>query len=138
MLKETKYYTPTIEEFHIGFEYEMWRGSKRYGKWDKDMKFGVFSNINAYYVFIEDEELRVKYLNQEDIESLGFHQGYSAKDGRNYITYINKDVVIKQYYNNNNEYAIVIQLKNSQRTLFDGFIKNKSELKKLLKQLNID
>jgi hypothetical protein len=71
---------------------------------------------------------RVKYLDREDIESLGF----KCMGGN--------------WYHDNKAYQIIgtwesIEVSRGQHeyrdVLFKGTIKNKSELKRLLKQLNI-
>jgi hypothetical protein len=63
----SKYYTPSIEEFHVGFECEVVQEAK----WVKveviDSNMGYFERrLN------EGESARVKYLDREDIESFGF------------------------------------------------------------------
>lgn len=78
-----------------------------------------------------------KDLDKNDIIDLGFIYDHSDKDGRTYTAYKNNDIILKEYYNNPNEYALVRQLNNSQQILFDGIIKNKSELLKLMVQLGI-
>ena len=143
---ENKYYTPTIEEFHIGFEYET--------------RFGLNSPfttciLHPGYKFtqiekdINEDYIRVKYLDDEDIKSLGFinwtvewtdHARYyftkslpdgsiSIKDGIQLFfifgSYDRDHVTI---------YNIINEIKH---VLFDGVVQNKSELKVLLKQLNI-
>lgn len=119
---ENKYYTPTIEEFHVGFEYE-------YKYSDKGWTFKVYEphfTINNVEV---EEYCRVKHLDKEDIESLGFEQ-------IEYDTYKKENIYIEL----NMEYKTFISaIKQGESSiLFQGTIKNKSELKKLLKQLGIN
>lgn len=126
-----KYYTPEIEEFHIGFEYE-WLDEN--GNWNKESTPTKISK-EGY----EDQlyGLRVKYLDREDIESLGFkmykqHAGltlmeFESNDSRHNITF---DANFGEKWN------ITIADK-FDFIYFHGFIKNKSELKKLLSQLSI-
>jgi hypothetical protein len=121
---ENKYYRPEYEEFFEGFEYE--REEPYLGVWDKC----IFDGDTPKKHFEKySEEFRVKYLDKEDIESLGFIQGKLPyqyfKD-----TYRLVDL-------GDNKYSI------SQPNLYDdtdfrGIIKNKSELKKVLKMLEID
>jgi len=69
---KNKYYTPTIEEFHVGFEYEYQDGVDKDNKdvWKKtictksDFRYLSKTKIKDFR--------RVKYLDREDIESLGF------------------------------------------------------------------
>lgn len=125
-----KYYTPTIEEFHVGFEYEV-QLSKEFDQW---MPVQITPENHAMNFDRLDklETTRVKYLDREDIESLGweyinsklYHSYklngkilYPLDDGDSLIT--------------NGKYGI------AEETFFKGTIKNKSELKKLMQMLNI-
>jgi len=127
-----KYYQPDISEFHVGFEYE-YEDINQGGastSWYK----GIIEPKQAYIIDQiyrdEDREYRVKYLDKEDIESLGFIKEsiYSHKLNQDYYIEYNSEKPI---------HTDSIEIKNNQNTLFSGYIKNKSELKKLLKQLNI-
>jgi len=66
-----KYYIPKIEEFHIGFEYEE--------QVDRDEWINITIAEVCELEFIADDlehnqglSIRVKYLDQVDLESLGF------------------------------------------------------------------
>ena len=123
---ENKYYTPDISEFHIGFEYE-WKPKDEddYG-YVKD-KYCIQDQFDEMYINNEID-FRVKYLTKEDIESLGFEQQslqYQYK--KNWYRLINRC--------EENQY--IIEDGRYQDQIFVGTIKNKSELKRLLKQLNI-
>lgn len=136
---EEKYYTPRIEEFHIGFEFE-YRSSiydKTWHKWNiEDYSVNKKSldqfpfNINSSE--IDMYEFRVKYLDQEDIESLGWVYDTSNIFYKNKYCLIINDIRLG---------SIEIILDNSESTvdfnLFNGTVKNKSELRKLMKQLEI-
>ena len=77
--KEIKYYTPEIEEFHVGFEYERNEPHRIYykenspteykwvyHKWDESqIKIGKL----RYEIF--EKNIRVKLLDSEDIMDLG-------------------------------------------------------------------
>lgn len=132
-----KYYTPTIEEFHIGFEYE-WLNEN--SDWVKEETPTEIS-INGF-----DEQvygLRVKYLDKEDIESLGFkyektHAGttesfYIKDTFDNIYDYIGLD-----YDTDINYLRIYFCNTEGDNTLFQGNIKNKSELIKVLKMIGIN
>jgi hypothetical protein len=77
-MEENKYYIPEISEFHVGFyfEFQHWNGSK--DEWIQSNDFAetfgdddvdCISNLNIYII---NNKVRVKYLDQSDIESLGF------------------------------------------------------------------
>ena len=80
------------------------------------------------YYTPEFEEFRVKYLDREDIESFGvFHHDedncYHDKWGDRSLYYSDGTGTVR----------IVIKSK----TVFQGVIKNKSELKRVLKQVGV-
>lgn len=158
-MKNKKYYTPEIEEIHVGFECEYSTLADTTGENHRNWEFtddvisGKIDTFLLKSIIIEmmeegkDMPLRVKYLDQEDIESFGFkhigksvcnwykkverrEDGYSTYGYWNSFTLTlcedNKVKIFAQEYDN-----------DSENTLFQGTIKNKSELKKLLKQLNI-
>lgn len=157
---ENKYYTPTIEEFHVGFECEI---QSSYG-WQKDewpkvlsLDSLTFQDLinNGFIVATKKAGIRVKYLDKEDIESLGWvlTSQYADPDNRKYWWEIGKLIPhAKEMWHSlgNWKYRLSIGDNNrihidgrnimngGQRVIFNGIIKNKSELKKLMKQLNIN
>ena len=126
-----KYYTPTIEEFHVGFEYES-SYLEDYDTWKKEIidtaDVGYF--YSTYTGDAVPTEFRVKYLDREDIESLGFKQitddCYNLPIRNEELRLLFENDILKIYLAD--KYS---------NMLFQGTIKNKSELKRLLKQLNI-
>ena len=117
-----KYYTPTIEEFHVGFECEM---NTTPNNWVKaSITLIHFQYLNKW---LQEGLIRVKYLDRENIESLGFRQCESF------------------FYSTKGDYRIYSELERIYqiedliyaKTLFSGEIRNKSELSRLLKQLEI-
>ena len=126
-MKNNLYYTPTISEFYVGFEYEEYQFLTR--DW-KTVKC-EFIKPNTT---IDPKWFRVKTLNQSDIESLGwefkklnnngnlYQKGiyflYQKDNGINIEDRIGKSLIESTHY-------------------FYGTIKNKSELIKLMQQLNI-
>ena len=122
---ENKYYTPDISEFCVGFEYEQ----KLFHIWQLKLQVSKSTKLQIIEKAINDNLIRVKYLDKEDIESLGFK-------------YLSEE----QYYNDKkdlllevkNEYIRISGETNTPRFLFfHGKIKNKSELKFILKCLQI-
>jgi hypothetical protein len=158
-----KYYTPELEEFHKGFEYEIipsiglaiYNFSKPNQKaeiaWAKDYKKCVFMEKDSSCSFgqpfssvaaaIEKGKCRVKYLDQEDVESLGFSHDQTTKDG---AVFIKGSMMEKHEWmltlggkTNPPNYISIHDMNNNSLFNFSGTIKNKSELKKLLKQNGI-
>jgi len=125
---ENKYYTPTIEEFHVGFEYEaLWGIENIDGEWLKET-FSEKSSISSL-----EGKIRVKLLDREDIESEGFkfENGMFFKENINELYYLDK------YFDFDTKYTISRLHTQDKYVLFEGTIKNKSELQKLLVQLGI-
>ena len=136
-----KYYKPTINEFYIGFECEIetsWGYSK--GEWPKLLKFDTLTGFEKDIIkATKESSFRVKHLDKEDIESLGFildkefnFYNTERKGSYNYtLLYRNNKVslYIKKYDGSN--------LISNTPILLQATIKNKSELKVLLKQLGI-
>ena len=130
---EKGYYAPDIEEFHVGFKYE-----ERYNKDTLFFEEIVKDDIEEWpnhdqlsKIKWSIHNIRVKYLDKADIESLGFKS--SIDDG---VVCYNKE-----YYNIYWFGDVVISIDkvyNSNRiSLFKGSIKNKSELIVILKQIGI-
>lgn len=128
-----KYYKPEIEEFHVGFEYERFvpkANATEEECWDKLSMSVNYLSLDEIDDEIIEKEIRVKYLDKEDIESLGWklNSDLYIKDGL--TLQLHKDLITIKYYDDfNNEWRTKVE----QIT-----IKNKSELVKLLKQLGIE
>jgi hypothetical protein len=130
---EAKYYTPEFHEFHEGFEYQDNFFSTSY--FPKTFSFfEVQSPVDRrlFIKAIDNKQIRVKYLDREDIESLGFK--YDCDNFYNGLIYtillVNGNVWIYFKQNIGNETIV-------DKTLFFGKIKNKSELKRVMKQTGI-
>lgn len=128
-----KYYTPTIEEFRVGFEYYR----------QEDIITGPFEVTYVGQLITLDEyidELRIKYLDKQDIESLGFNEitedtFEKKKTGDPLVTYY---IDYFQIENSDNIFLKIGQdVLSYEDILFQGYCKNKSELITLLRQLNI-
>ena len=138
---ENKYYTPTLEEFHVGFEYEA--ESTQYpdkNNWHPEtfyMNEGHFNLVNINT--LHSKKVRVKHLDREDIASFGFKQ----------ITDDCYHLPVKEFRGRLNQEVRILVRKTiliylamditdkDNIVLFTGTIKNKSELKKLMNQLGI-
>ena len=152
-MEKDKYYVPTIDEFFDGFEYEFYKAGTDYEYIKMKFSFSIdnLSDLSRpiisdiYKSVLQDAWLRIKYIDKEDIESLGWRP---IKPFSNEcltfirivksIPYMNKDVYLDYYpathsinINNNEKYEDHV-------CWFNGKIKNKSELIKLLKQLDFD
>jgi hypothetical protein len=145
----SKYYTPDREEFYEGFLYQ-YNGSK-----DLDLWTSMSHSYNIATLFPEGafsgSKVRVKYLDREDIESFGFTNHRKAAcawyelEGKwddSFCDYGYWTKLRLLHCAGENESGIKIMayeysFSEEETTLFQGQIKNKSELKRLLKQLKI-
>ena len=138
---ENKYYTPEIEEFNVGFECEIetsWGYSK--GEWPDILKKDTLTGFEKDIMkATRMAGFRVKCLDSSDIESLGF----KLDPIRSYINHRNCfSLLINELYGLSldhiyNENKIILRghkVDYPTKTLFEGSIRNLSELKKLLKQ----
>lgn len=125
---ENKYYTPTLEEFHVGFEYQQKTISTKewvdvnYTHLDKDTKY-----------IIDENRIRVKHLDQEDIESCGFF----LKKLYYYYKYEESGIRLDFFKGENVEIERFDLDTMEWRYIFKGKPKNKSEFKRILKQIGI-
>lgn len=131
-----KYYTPKIEEFHVGFEYEGLMTMRGHQSWSEN-DYSLNTDLDVY------DELRVKYLDKEDIEELGFkHLKKSIDDwfelegDFNLGSWTSYKIQIHYGYHDHILSINAID-RPGEHKLFEGVIKNKSELIKLLIQLRI-
>lgn len=159
-----KYYTPDISEFYVGFEYENKEGfldgtvklQEQFdnSKWIYNcVEIGDLPYIHrALYGINSTNELcgvRVKYLDKEDIESLGWKitGGKLIKNVRDEFELPFNDPreshdKVRLIFNYSSKWCLITSgnydiLYGDWSTRFCGYIKNKSELCKLMKQLGI-
>lgn len=151
-MEKGKYYTPEIEEFHVGFEYEEFTPQHQGDceTYEKQVcsQTGLTGITKSWKYFTD---YRVKYLDKEDIESLGWKHEGGKLDGKTSQIYgkplkmkHRDDNYVQLVYNHerNNWGCIATGNINEtglmESTRFAGTINNKSELKRLMKQLKIE
>ena len=141
----SKYYTPEIEEFHVGFEFEYKNHNSEWIKGNLDGNPIINRELDEF-----DDDLmklahaitRVKHLDREDIESLGWEFIKEYKEPGSYYLEFKQRHTELTLYPALEETMVFIE-HESATGMFEGYpifrgqIKNKSELKKLLKQLEI-
>lgn len=162
-MKENKYYTPEIDEFFVGFEFEEWENPAFTNEEWIAKKIEYFTDLEYVCIPEVDKHLenyvlwtslfRVKHLDKEDLVELGF----KYTEQYPIILDINEDLFVKK----STEFEdFIITVKDSNVNisvkkdillmaipsdkkywdlycLFSGKIKNKSELIKVLKMLGI-
>ena len=128
-MEENKYYTPEINEFYVGFEFEDSYGDEEYAKNSID-QLNIKDVISS---FLEKEaHIRVKCLDKEDLIELGFKEIGQEE------YYLNGDLnswCIEAIYNQSIKSYYRIDDGETQRMFLE--IKNKSELIKVLKMLGV-
>lgn len=136
---EKKYYTPEVEEFFVGFEYEYFimDNWQPVGYHPSDM-----AEAERFLNTLHSGKIRVKYLDRKDIESLGFI--VKEEETKPYGYYLTATIKHDNYTTTltysflRGKEEIYIHLSNSH---YSGnghyYIKNKLELSKLMKQLKI-
>lgn len=130
-MEESKYYTPEIEELYCGFPYEQ---KKSNGAWvPSEVAFNLAKNKS----YLDQGRLRVKYLDQGDIESLGFKRIISREG---WMMYQSGEFTIRIKDGEDNLLRIFKEhhFDLLGEALFRGVIKNKSELKRVLKQIGYE
>lgn len=136
-----KYYSPEIEEFHVGFEYE-YRKSEHHDFDEVACDLEV-DPIDKLRDDIKNNLIRVKYLDREDIEECGFEfvEDDSVGDGnqRWYDLFTKDNYSLSSWYNIDGYESLSnkVKIMKKDNILFDGYLKNKSEFKKILKQVGI-
>lgn len=167
---EDKYYTPSISEFHFGFEYEILSSdieengsagsyNKRTFEVGSDDGFNGFGNLITQ---LNAGLVRVKYLDKEDIVSLGFieslgKENYFYKDLRSnsekliieLIQYSTRWSPLPGANTGDLKFTSIVKIHNtggvpanvlgewitSNGILYMGECKNKSELKNILRMI---
>jgi len=140
---ENKYYTPTIDEFHVGFEYEEYNDwieqNDNEPTWNRKTIFTHNANLTALNVSLQKNEIRVKHLDPQDIEECGWERDSSSSDWSafnlksesKYNHCLTIDVGSKKEIGKN------IVIFNNDGVIFKGTIRNKSELRKIMNQCGI-
>jgi hypothetical protein len=161
-MEDNKYYAPSIEEFHVGFWFET-KGQD--DLWYPTLLTELSSswmNVHASYngeetktTYSIPNDVRVPYLSKEDIES----EGWKLLDEINIPSSSNKyyqvvftkgewklDYTTNQYEGEYFRSVIIYKINTVAKfgevvpnieTKFSGMIKNRSELKRILKMINL-
>lgn len=144
-LIDDKYYTPNIEEFYVGFRYEIKDGGK------ENYREAIIRTIDCYcspengynypnsiylYSKWKNGDVRVKYLDSSDIES----EGWDIMSEDENIIICNSDIFFNYsftYYTDSNHLHVFKEVYGDVIKIFEGTIKNISEFRRILKMLNI-
>lgn len=134
---ESKYYTPTIEQFYVGFEYQ--EQDIAPVEW-VESKFTQYHQLEDIAKYIEKKEVRVKYLDYQDVISEGWEQTskmtqpqFFTKDKYRLVLY-NENFI--RIFNSQSNVKMCLN-KDNEEQLFCGTIRNKSELRMVMKLIGI-
>ena len=153
MIEKTLYYTPSIEEFHVGFRYQFKTLSKVEDRVFNTNDGGYYNNVSEIVEALKEGSIRVKYLDEQDLKELGFEVNsvegsqieayYKANSSISHnasysviydlddnFLYIEKKYSPKLLAGNTNTGELIV-------TLFNGKVKNYNELKRIKEQLLI-
>lgn len=165
-MENNLYYTPTLKDLHYGFEFEYKSKDDNWVKvtldtWNRPSKdnhlkyfteYDLLRTLNHQDMACKYEDLtciRVKTLDQSDIESLGWESDlvskspFTGKELKTYTLNIISGFNTGTYWTlkaTDLTYEISSNTYSSYKTYnqnIEVIIKNKSELIKLMKQLNI-
>lgn len=133
-----EYYTPEIEEFHNGFEYETQIITNDAAKtgWNKQT-FSVMAETNTFPDILPIRCCRVKFLDKADIESLGWKwdNGRFGIIDPIYPSEYKWILILDEDFDNS--HLLLISNGKTFSMHFSGTVKNKSELQILMKQIGI-
>ncbi len=134
-----EYYTPTIEEFHVGFEYESFRKLKWddiNAQWLKETIDGE-TRLMRLMEYIDSGRIRVKKLDHADLlecrwlkmKEEMYRLGSTSPDPKYQPTLLFKD--------NAGFWVIETDGNEYMGRVFRGAIRNKSELLQVMKMVGI-
>ena len=136
----SEYYTPTENEIVCNLEFEYLRNDV----WSEDI-ITFLSEAASVWKDHDSERhpVRVKYLDREDIESFGFELFDTTKKDEIYFRASDNlmtEQEIRLWVSKEFGYIEIndIKEKTGCEGLFRGKIKNKSELKKVLKSIGYE
>lgn len=137
-MEDDKYYYPeSIEEISIGMSYQYCAITDEGIKVWFNYKFGMsydferVSEVSQLTKKIKNKEIRIPYLTKEDI----IEEGYDILSDTKLIIILNdKEDKVQILFNIKNFFMNILYKGDK---IFEGFIKNKTDFKRLLKQLNI-
>jgi len=147
---EKRYYTPTVEEIYSDIELHYYDGKTRDGFFINPYVYRDNLQIIDICKEFKSEKFRVKYLDKDDIEEV-----LDVKQLKGDSIELNFQLPINDYLFYEFDYDMETMQLSVERfyqtklvakdtgeyvshTIFQGVIKNKSELKKLMKQLQIN
>jgi hypothetical protein len=131
-----KYYIPNLEEFHVGFRYEFLSDPCIYGTWRKVTC--TKDKVIHHLLETEPSSFRVKFLDRDDIEELGWD--FESDDSFIQTYFITCGGNIYQLTKSDKSIKIINKglIKENNVTLFFGQLKNYNKLKDIMDIVGIN
>jgi hypothetical protein len=131
---ENKYFTPDIEDIHVGYECEILNNKE---KWNKINMPSIFipkcvNKVTERNGWLETNKLRVPYLTKEQIEA----EGWELSSEDKYLQFVKPNYSIS--YVEKLHLLIVIALEEKQSDVkYSGTCKDINTFRKITKLLGI-
>lgn len=147
--QQNKYYTPSIEEFCVGFEYRICDIETAH------YSICVFQDGQSAQNLLDGDygEVDVKHLSAEDIVELGFIQTKQYSNEVVFQKHVSDYEFIELTLHADEDYNITIEKWHQSKMvakelpvdnntwgnyiIFRGFVKNKSKLKEVLQMIGV-
>lgn len=130
---KNKYYTPQIEEFSIGVECQVYHSKEKVWK-DIGIRHGEDLTKIVSTFTTDNTSVRFKYLDEDDLFKTGF-QFLDSREGKlRFINERDEKIYFGDFYK---ELRYIVIENNCGQFYFMGWLKNKNELQKVLKQVGI-
>lgn len=147
-MEDKAYYVPNITELHCGYICEIYKpdhpklGAQGYWKQVKIGDLGQGTDIIPLTKFRnlkKENRIRTKYLDEEDIISLGFVKSGALRDGGTLVYHYDNRITLEGLHPNKNRIKIseIDSISIKLKVIFDGECKSINELNKILKLLKI-
>jgi hypothetical protein len=139
MNMENKYFTPDIEDFYVGYEFE----TKMYGEDDTWVKCiyskptdELFCKDSDDNIWVNDS-LRVPYLTKEQIEAEGWTDDTASfQKPELFLAYQNSSTWRKLVYRFSDNMLQIVEVDDSYK--YSGNCKDINTFRKIIKLLNIN
>jgi hypothetical protein len=138
---KVKYYTPEMDEIFTGLECEVKNDDGEWQKYNfaKRVRFLDFLQVVLFTKHLKNNAVRAKCLDKDDIEECGWRQ---MGEDYQYIIDVdnsNREVFVLWFVGDVDKIKIFYKTLNGNYELdhFRGTIKNKAELKFIMKRVGI-
>jgi hypothetical protein len=110
---ENKYFTPDIEDFHVGYECEILKENWEHFVFNVEEIIPVFARVNSKTIV--SDKIRVPYLTKEQIEAEGWtefiteYRGDIKLENMNYVFFNEKSNYMLGWFFNRNQIGLLVK-----------------------------